>query len=155
MKRLTAALACLALLLVAAPAGAAKPKPLHYEGETDGGEPVAFTLKGKSISAIDASILTTCVPTHGTPMTYSTAFNPPGSFVLGGPARKASTVEYMPYKGDVTKYFTVHVSRLGKHAWKADLDVNFSYEEVTFGTFSEIVQRFYICQGNDHFTFKA
>ncbi len=154
MKRLTAALACVALLVAAAPA-AAKPKPLYYSGETAAGETLSLTLQGKRVAAIEGSIMTTCVPTHGTPVTYTVAFNPPGSFVLDGPARKATKVEYMAYKGDVTKYFTVHVTRLHKRIWKADLDVNFSYEEVMYGGFGELEQRFFICQGDDEFLFKV
>jgi hypothetical protein len=153
MKRLTAAIACLALLVVAAPA-AAKPKTLYASGDTQGGEPLSITLKGKRMLITDGLIMTTCVPTHGTPMSYTVPVDPPGSFVLGGPARKVTSVEYMPYKGDVEKNFTIQVSRQSKRIWKADIEVNFSYEEVTFGDFSELVQRFYICQGNDKFLFK-
>jgi hypothetical protein len=35
----------------------------------------------------------------------------------------------------------------------SELDVNYSYEEVNFGAYSELVQSFYICQGNDSFRF--
>jgi hypothetical protein len=153
MKRLTAAIACIALLIAAAPA-AAKPKPLYADGETQAGEPFGFTLQGKRILDLHGLILTTCVPTHGTPMTYTVPFDPPGSFVLGAAARKATTVENMPYRGDVAKNFTVQVSRIHKRIWKADLSVNFSYEEVNFGTFGELEQRFFICQGDDEFLFK-
>ncbi len=89
MKRLTAALACVALLLVAAPA-AATPKPLHYSGETAAGQTLSLTLQGRRVAAIDGSILTTCVSTHGSPVTYTVAFDPPGSFALGAPASKAT-----------------------------------------------------------------
>lgn len=152
MKRTVTAIALIALLLAAAPA-AAKPKAYHYEGETEAGQSIEFTLTGKRISAIDGLVSTTCVPTHGVPLTFSYEFSPPGSFVLGK-TRKASDTEYMAYKGDVTKYYTVKLKRIkGKNHWQADLSVNFSYEEVNFGYGSEIVQRFYICQGNDSFTF--
>lgn len=155
MKRLTAAIACLALLVAAAPATAAKPKPLYYDGETQGGESLGLTLQGKRVFDVHGLILTTCVPTHGTPVSYAVPFDPPGSFVLGAPARKAVTVENMPYRGDVAKNFTVKVSRIGKSVWKADLGVNFSYEEVNFGTFGELEQRFFICQGDDEFLFRV
>lgn len=155
MKRLTAAIACIALLVAAAPAAAAKPKPLYYNGETKAGESLSLTLQGKRVFDFEGLILTTCVPTHGTPITYSVPFDPPGSFVLGGPARKATTVENMPYRGDVAKNFTVQIGRISKHIWSADLSVNFSYEEVNFGTFGELEQAFFICQGDDEFLFRV
>jgi hypothetical protein len=155
MRRLTAAIACIGLLVAAPAALAAKPRPLYYDGETQSGEPLALTLQGKRVFDFEGLIMTTCVPTHGTPITYTVPFDPPGSFVLGGPARKATTVGYMPYRGDVPKNFTVKVSRISKRVWKADLDVNFSYEEVNFGTFGELEQRFFICQGDDEFLFKV
>jgi hypothetical protein len=155
MNRITAALACLALLVVAAPAAAAKPKPLYYDGETQAGESLSLTLQGKRVSDVHGLILTTCVPTHGTPVSYAVPFDPPGSFVLGAAARKAVTVENMPYRGDVAKNFTVQVSRRSRHIWRADLSVNFSYEEVNFGTFGELEQRFFICQGDDEFLFRV
>ncbi len=61
----------------------------------------------------------------------------------------------MAYEGDVTKYFKVHLTRLRKRMWKADLDVSFSYEEVMYGGFGELEQRFFICQGDDDFLFRA
>lgn len=152
MKRIVTAIALVSLLLAAAPA-AAKPKAYHYEGETDAGQAMEFVLAGKRISAIDGLISTTCVPTHGPPLTFSLEFTPPGSFVLGK-TRKASSTEYMSYKGDVTKYFTVAIKRAkGKNRWRADLHVNFSYEEVVPVGSGELDQRFYICQGDDSFTF--
>jgi len=152
MKRIVTAIALIALLLAAAPAGA-KPKSYHYEGETDAGQSMEFTLAGKRILDIDGLVTTTCVPTHGPPLTYSLEFAPPGSFALGK-TRKASDTKYMAYKGDVTKNYTVEIKRIkGKNRWRADLHVNFSYEEVNFGYGSELVQRFYICQGDDSFTF--
>jgi hypothetical protein len=154
MKRATiAALALLSLLAAAAPA-AAKTKSLHYQGETEEGRSVAFALTGKRISEIDSSILTTCVPTHGTPVTYSTEFDPPGSFALGK-SRKATGTEYMAYKGDVTKNYEVTIRPGRRHLWIADMSINFSYEEVMYGGFGELEQRFYICQGNDSFSFRA
>jgi hypothetical protein len=153
MKRIAAAIALAALLAVAAPA-AAKPKKVHYEGKTGGGQSVSFSLQGKRILDVDAYVAMSCVPTHGTPVTYTAEFNPPGSFKLGK-TRKAKGVEYMAYKGDVTKYYTVKIKKLKGQVWRADLSMNFSYEEVTFGTFGELEQRFYICQGDDAFSFKA
>lgn len=154
MKRTTiAALALLALLVGAAPA-AAKPKSLHYEGESEGGRSVSFTLSGKHISGIEGEIMTTCVPTHGTPVTFSTEFNPPGSFALGA-SRKAGGTEYMAYKGDVAKNYEITIKPGRKHLWIADIHVDFSYEEVIPGTFGELEQKFYVCQGDDSFSFRA
>ena len=153
MKRLAAAIALAALLALAASA-AAKPKKLHYEGKTVSGQSVSFSMTGKRIADVDAYVAMSCVPTHGTPTAYTAEFNPPGSFKLGK-TRKAKGVEYMAYKGDVTKYYTVRIKKLKGRVWKADLAVNFSYEEVMVGTFGELEQRFYICQGDDAFTFKA
>jgi len=155
MKRtITAALALLALVVVAAPtaASAKPPIPLHYEGETDAGSDIEFTLTGKRLSEINGYIMVTCVPTHGVPLSYSDEFHPPGSFVLGK-SRKTSVTEYMSYKGDVTKNITIEVKPAGKR-WIADLHVDYSYEEVTGSSGLELEQHFYICQGDDSFSFK-
>ena len=149
IKRIT--ITALALLVAAAPA-AAKPAQTHYEGETDGGQEISFDLTGKRLSGFDGYISTTCVPTHGVPLTFSTEFNPPGSFVFGKTG-KASNTEYMSYKGDVTKNYTVDIRPAGKR-WTVGIHVNFSYEEVTGSSGLELEQHFYICQGDDSFSFK-
>ncbi len=156
MKRtITTALALLALVVVAAPATAAAkpPQTLHYEGETDGGQEISYDLTGKRISNFDGYIAVTCVPTHGTPLTFSDEFNPPGSFVLGK-SGKASNSEYMAYKGDVTRNFTVDIKPAGKR-WKVGLHVNYSYEQVMGTSGLELEKYFYICQGDDSFSFKV
>lgn len=155
MKRTTiTALALLALLIGAVPATAAKPRGIHYEGETESGQSIGFTLTGKRISELDGYVMTTCVPTHGTPVTYSTEFNPPGSFALGR-SRKASGTEYMAYKGDVKKNYEITVRQGRNRLWIADIHIDFSYEEVLPGTFGELEEKFYICQGDDSFSLRA
>jgi hypothetical protein len=151
MKRTIAALALIALLLTAAPA-AAKPKTLYYDGKTVDGNSLSFAIQGKRIFDIDGYVTSTCVPTHGTPRVSADEFNPPGSFALGK-TRKASKTEFVSYRGDVTKNYEVSIHKLKGRVWVADLDLNYSYEEVTFGSFSELVQTFYICQGDDEFKF--
>ena len=151
MKRTIAGLALIALLVVVSPA-AAKPKTLYYDGKTVAGNSLSFAIKGKRIFDVKGYVTSTCVPTHGTPRVSADEFDPPGSFVLGK-TRKASKTEYMYYRGDVTKNYKVGISKLKGRVWVAKLDVNYSYEEVAFGTFSEIVQTFYICQGSDSFKF--
>ncbi len=152
MKRIAAAIALTALLVAAAPA-AAKPKPLYYDGKTVDGNSLSLTLKGKVVTEIEGFIPATCVPTHGTPLTYSSDFKPPGGYKLGT-TRKSSGTEYMSYKGDVQKNYTVSIKKVKGRVWKADLSFNFSYEEVNFGSFSELEQKFYICQGDDAFLFR-
>lgn len=153
MKRITiTAIALLALLVAAAPAAAKPSQTLHYEGETDDGQEISFDLSGKRIANFDGYISTTCIPTHGVPLTFSTEFNPPGSFVLGSTG-KASNTEYMSYKGDVTKNYTVDSKLTGKR-WLVGIHVNYSYEEVTGSSGLELEQHFYICQGDDSFSFK-
>jgi len=157
MKRtITAVLALLALVAVAAPAAATAkpPAPLHYEGETEAGSEMEFTLTGKRLSEIDGYIMINCVPTHGVPLSFSDEFHPPGSFVLGK-SRKTSVTEYMSYKGDVTKNITVDIKQDRKNHWVADLHVDFSYEEVSGFSGLELEKRFYVCQGDDSFSFKA
>jgi hypothetical protein len=151
MKRITA-IALLALLCAAAPA-AAKPKKLYFEGKTLDGNSVSFSMQGKRVLEIDAYVRMTCVPTHGTPQSYTAEFNPPGSFKLGA-TRKAKGVEYMPYKGDVTKFYTVKIKPQKGQVWKAIISMNFSYEEVMPDDFGGLEQKFFICQGDDAFTFK-
>lgn len=156
MKRITTGTIALLALLVAAAPAAAKPKPkaLHYEGETAAGNTMEFTLTGKRLSGINGYIAVNCVPTHGPPLSFSDEFDPPGSFVLGK-SRKASATEYMSYKGDVTKNFTVDVKSDRRNHWIADIHVDFSYEEVVPVGVGELDQRFYVCQGDDSFSFKA
>lgn len=156
IKRLTlSALALLALFAVAAPAAAtAKPAQVaHYEGETDDGEEISFDLIGKRLSGFDGYISTTCVPTHGTPLTATTEFNPPGSYLLGKTG-KASNTEYISYKGDVTKNYTIELKQDRRNHYVAGIHVNYSYEEVTGSSGLELEQHFYICQGDDSFDFK-
>jgi hypothetical protein len=153
MKRISIAIAALALLVAAAPASA-KPKTVYYDGDTLAGEELSFAMTGKRISDFDGYIATTCVPTHGTPTPSSTEFDPPGSFLLGK-ARKASDTETLPYKGDVTKNYEVTFQKGKGRLWTAHLHVDYSYEEVFFGYGSEIEQKFVICQGDDDFRFIA
>ena len=112
-----------------------------------------FDLTGKRLSGIDGYIMVTCVPTHGVPLSFSDEFHPPGSFVLGK-SRKTSVTEYMSYKGDVTKNITVDIKQDRKNHWVADLHVDFSYEEVTGFSGLELEKHFYVCQGDDSFSFK-
>ena len=151
MKRIVIAIASIALLVAAAPA-AAKPKTLYYDGETVAGNELEFALTGKRVSGIDGYISTTCVPNHGPPLVFSDEFRPPGSFVLGK-TRKASATEYMPYKGDVTRNYTISIKKKKGRLWIADLHVNFSYEEILGVSSSELETRLYICQGDDEFRF--
>lgn len=154
MKRISiaiAAVAMLALFVAAAPASA-KPKTFYYDGETVAGEDLSFALTGKQVSDIDGYIAATCVPTHGTPIVGAVEFHPPGSFAMGK-TRKTSETEYMSYKGDVTKNYEVSVRKLKGRVWVADLHLDYSYEEVTGSSGLELEQHFYICQGDDEFKF--
>jgi hypothetical protein len=151
MKRLVSAIALIALFVTAAPA-AAKPKTLYYDGKTVAGNSVSFAIQGKRIFAVKGYVTSTCVPTHGTPRVSADEFNPPGSFALGR-TRKASKTEFISYRGDVTKNYEVDLTKVKGRVWTAKLHVNYSYEEVTFGTFGELVQTFYVCQGDDAFKF--
>jgi len=153
MKRIAIAIALIALLALAAPA-AAKPKPktLYYDGETVAGNELSFALTGKRVSGIEGYVSTTCVSPDGPDMSFMGEFNPPGSFILGK-TRKASATEYMSYKGDVTKNYTISIKKKKGRLWIADLHVNYSYEEVVGVSSSELEARFYICQGDDEFRF--
>jgi hypothetical protein len=153
MKRIAIAIALVALLALAAPA-AAKPKPkaLYYDGETVAGNTFQFALTGKRVTDVEGYIATTCVPNHGPPLVGSGEFNPPGSFVLGK-TRKASATEYMSYKGDVTKNYTISIKKKKGRLWIADLHYNYSYEEVVGVSSAELETRLYICQGDDEFRF--
>lgn len=154
MKRITITAIALLALIVAAPASAKPAKTFHYEGETEAGSSISFDLTGKRVSDIDGYITTTCIPTHGVPLTASTEFNPPGSYALGQ-TRKSSGTEYMSYKGDVTKNYTITIKPGRNGIWVADISVNYSYEEVSGSSGLELEQHFYICQGDDEFTFRA
>jgi hypothetical protein len=151
MKRIAIAIALIALLVVAAPASA-KPKTLYYDGETVAGNELQFALTGKRISAIEGYVSATCVPNHGPPLVFSDEFSPPGSFVLGK-TRKATETEYMDYKGDVTKNYTISIKKKKGRLWIADLHVNYSFEQILGVSSSELETRLYICQGDDEFRF--
>lgn len=151
MKRIAIAIALIAMLVVAAPA-AAKPKTLYYDGETVAGNELSFALTGKRVSDVDGYVSTTCASPDGPDMSSMGEFNPPGSFILGK-TRKASATEYMSYKGDVTKNYTISIKKKKGRLWIADLHVNYSYEEVVGVSSSELEARFYICQGDDEFRF--
>jgi hypothetical protein len=151
MKRIAIAIALIAMLVVAAPA-AAKPKTLYYDGETVAGNELEFALTGKRVSGIEGYVSTTCASPDGPDMSFMGEFNPPGSFILGK-TRKASATEYMSYKGDVTKNYTISIKKKKGRLWIADLHVNYSYEEVVGVSSSELEARFYICQGDDEFRF--
>jgi hypothetical protein len=153
MKRISAVLALFALLVVASPAAAA-PQTLYYSGKTQGGEEFSMAIAGKRLFEINGYVLATCIPTHGTPMTYTVPFNPPGSFVLGK-TRKTTSVEELPLTGEVTKNYTVTMKKKKGHVWAADLSVNFSYEQVFVGDFGDFEKTFYICQADDEFLFKV
>ena len=152
MKRIAIAIALIAMLAIAAPASAKKPKTLYYDGETVAGNSLSFALTGKRVSDIDGYISTTCVPNHGPPLVGSGEFSPPGSFVLGQTG-KASETEYMSYKGDVTKNYTVSIKKKKGRLWIADLHYNYSYEEIVGVSSAELETRLYICQGDDEFRF--
>jgi hypothetical protein len=153
MKRIAAAAALIALL-VAAPASA-KLKTLYYDGETVDGNSLSFTLTGNRISEIDGYVTTTCVSGQGgTPRLSPGEFNPPGAFVFGR-TRKVSKTEYMSYKGDVTKNYTITVKQKKGRVWTADLHVNYSYSEIIPVGVGELDQTFYVCQGDDEFDFRV
>ncbi len=153
MKRIITALSLLALLAFATSASAA-PQKLYYSGQTQAGEEFSMAITGKRLSELNGYVLATCIPTHGTPMTMSVAFNPPGSFALGS-TRKTTGVEELPLTGEVTKNYTVTMTKKKGHVWAADLSVNFSYEQVFVGDSGEFEQTFYICQADDGFLFKV
>jgi hypothetical protein len=153
MRRISTALAFFALLVVASPAAAA-PQKLYYSGQTQAGEEFSMAITGKRLSELNGYVLATCVPTHGTPMTMAVPFNPPGSFVLGK-TRKTTSVEELPFTGEVTKNYTVTMEKKRGHVWAADLSVDFSYEQVFVGDFGDFEQTFYICQADDEFLFKV
>lgn len=152
MKRIAIAATLIAMLVVAAPASAKKPKTLYYDGETVAGNSLSFALTGKRVSVVDGYIAVTCVPNHGPPLVGSTEFSPPGAFVLGK-TRKAKKTEYISYKGDVTKNYTISIKKKKGRLWIADLHLNYSYEEIVGVSSAELETRLYICQGDDEFRF--
>jgi hypothetical protein len=151
MKRITIAIALIAMLVVAGPA-AAKPKTGYYNGETVAGNEFQFALTGKRVTDVEGYISTTCVPNHGPPLVFSDEFTPPGSFVLGK-TRKVSETEYQDYKGDVTKNYTISIKKKKGRLWIADLHVNYSFEQILGVSSAELETRLYICQGDDEFRF--
>jgi hypothetical protein len=144
----------IASLLLLAGAAAAKPKTLYYEGKTAEGNTLALQLKGKRVSGIRGMINATCSSTYGLPETILSEFAPPGSYKVGT-TRKVTSTEFVAYRGNVTKNYTIGIERLHPHLWRADLSVNYSYEQFSIGDFGEPEQTFYICRGDDAFLFKV
>ncbi len=69
------------------------------------------------------------------------------------PASQVSHTEFISYRGDVTKNYTISIKKGKGRVWVADLHVNYSYEEVVPTGPGELDQSFYICQGDDAFRF--
>ena len=153
MKRIVSALVVIALLAVAGPA-TAKPKTLHYSGETDAGQPISFDLTGKRMKNLRGSVAGTCVPSSGYSRTRPVQFNPPGSFRLGK-TRKASETHYVSWWGDTTFNYKVSIKKRGKKKWFADLHVNYSYTEYNPLGGGAVDTTLWICQGDDSFDFKT
>jgi hypothetical protein len=152
MKRIVTVLTLFALLAVAGPA-AAKPRTLHYSGETHAGLPMQFALKGNRIFGLDGYISTTCAPTKGVPVTRRIEFDPPGSFRLGRTS-KVSRTEHITWWGDTTFHYRISSTRIGRR-WHVKLHVNYSYVQFLLPGGGEVDQTGYVCQGDDKFTFKA
>ncbi len=153
MNRIIAAAALIASLAIAAPASAAT-KTNHYSGKTDGGSPMAFSVKGKKLFNLSGYIKTTCVPTRGYPRTGSSEFAPPGKFVLGR-TRKVSNTKTIPWWGDTKFNYTVSIKRLKGRTFQAKLHMNYSYVDYRILTGGYVSQTGYVCQGDDTFDFKV
>jgi hypothetical protein len=151
--RIATAVASIALLVAAGPA-AAKQKTYHYSGKTDSGDSMSFDLKGKRISNIHGYVPTTCVPTHGTPVSRSGEFNPPGSFKLGT-TRKTSETHRIDWWGDTTFNHEVSSFKKKGKTYVVKLKLNFSYIQYLLPGGGQVDQIPYICQGSDSFTFKT
>ena len=102
MRKLSAPLALVALLAVAAPATAAV--GVKYKGKTSSGHKVTFTKKGKKIHNMTAGVRMSCIPIQG------------GGSPVGGP-------EIWGFKGKVPFKRHVKFSFMSKPA--------FYYNEVT------------------------
>lgn len=144
----------IAFLLLLAGGAAAKSKTLYYEGQTAEGNTLALQLKGQRVSGIKGMINATCSSTYGLPETILSEFTPPGSYKVGA-TRKATSTEFVAYRGNVTKNYTIGIERLSRHLWRADLSVNYSYEQFSIGDFGAPEQTFYICRGDDAFLFRV
>jgi hypothetical protein len=152
MNRITAAVALIALLAVAAPASA-KPKPQNFSGKTNHGNSISFTLTGNRVSNLHGYITTTCVPTHGTPRTNPAEFNPPGSFRLGA-TRKTSETHYVSYWGDTKFNYKVSIKKQRGRVWAAKLHQNYSYIQYLLAGGGAVDRTLFVCQGDDGFSFR-
>jgi hypothetical protein len=149
MKRTCTALAVIAVL---GAAGTADAKPVRYEGRTDGGQPMAFTVKGSTVSRMDGTIPTTCVPVGGgTPRAGAELFAPPGSFRIGRTRTVAVLQDPAMHYADVTKHYRVKLDRRRGGGFRAILHVNFSFNTVGYGSSGPYLEG-WVCQGDDTFT---
>ena len=155
MKRTLTALAVVtALGVTAGPASAAKNG--NYSGTTDSGNKISFKVKNNRVKKISGLIPTTCVPAGargGPPMSGSEMFTPPGSFAIDGKERRRKALQdaAMHYS-KVTKNYRVRIKRGRRGSFKAKLHVNFSFQTLTYSSFSGHGLMTWICQGDDSFS---
>ena len=148
----TTALAASCILGGAAPAAIAGSHAATYSGKTRAGDPISFTLNGSKITGVKAYVPTLCLPTSGTPLSGTDAFDPPGAFQLGRPG-KASAKRHnsMGMTSDVTKNFTLSTTRGRGATISGKLHSDFSFLQVLY-TYP-ISARPYVCTGDS--TFRA
>ena len=148
--RSLAALAAALSIVAAAPAADAA----TYEGKTEGGGRISFSLSGGKISRVNGAVPTVCLETMGSYQSRSGVelYQPPGSFRLG---RKAQVKALQPAAMNrgiaATKTYTLQARRAGKHRVAGKLRVTFSF--LTLGP--SIYQSYiYLCSSSVSFSAK-
>ncbi len=109
-------------------AGAARSTAVSYRGRTRADDPISFTVNGSKVSKLKAYVPTVCLPTHGTPMSGTDPFDPPGSFRLGHTDSTHAKRKNAMYPGaDPTKHFVVSTQRDRTGRVSGKLHVDYSY----------------------------
>jgi hypothetical protein len=147
-------IAALAAALIAAGAApAAMAKPLYYSGKTRDGDPMSFTLAGKKLTHVKASVPTLCGSTDGFPMNGTDPFDPPGSFPLFKTTKvTAKRPNAIWNTADVTKNFVVSFKRGRHNVITGTLHSDFSFLFLVYSY--PITSRTYVCTGDTKFTFR-
>jgi len=150
MKKTITPLTVIALLALAAPAGAGK--GVAYKGKTSSGHKVTFTVKNKRIHDLTAGIRMSCIPIQGggTPTGGPEMFGFRGSLRLKPHLKYTFMAKPAFYYNEVTMNNELWLNRRGKRTITGRMRLQYSYliPKYTPGTFS-----IYSCLGGA--TFKA
>ena len=123
---------------------------VKYRGKTRAGDPISFTLSGARITHLSAFAPALCLPTHGTPLSGTDPFDPPGGFKVGTTSKvTAKRYNEIWHTADVTKNFFVTTKRDRSGRIIGRLHVDYSFLMIIYSY--PISSRPYVCTGDTTF----